>query len=310
MTEKSDKKPTGKQRKGRKTPELIWTPFGERPNVRDDNNRLISMVMMGQSRRKGQLGHNWLPRNTAKIPNCDTLAGEIETNMLRDTTFRPVNQFIDNGLSEFYSANPNLVIDSMCVLMEQGLIERADFDEVFDQVYPFSEAEWKIDKDYEKYQWKAYQNLTNNKAKGYPPKGKRTETDFKQWLKEQPLVYVKSWKGKVTAYGREFNTQFAMSKIDSFPARGHPATGLSNYFVGNRALGDRPILKHLLKVPGVPNPKYIRGQPSKTNMAAYPNRKRTATERKKVRSATAPTPDDNFGDDAISRLMRGETVTN
>ena len=45
-------------------------------------------------------------------------------------------------------------------------------------------------------------------------------------------------------------------------------------------------------------------------MAAYPNRKRTVTERKKVRSATAPTPDDNFGEDAISRLMAGETVSN
>ena len=310
MTEKSNKKPTGKQRKGRKTPELIWTPFGERPNVRDDKNKLVSMVMVGEVRRKGKLGHNWLPRDTAKIPNCDTLAGEIETNMLRDTAFRPVNQFIDNGLSEFYSANPNLVIDSMQILMEQGLIERADFDEVFDQVYPFSEVEWVVDEDYETYQWKAYQNLTNSRAKGYPPKGERTETDFKQWLKEQPLVYVKSWKGKVTAYGREFNTQFAVSKIDSFPGRGHPATGLSNYFVGNRAMGGKPILKGMLMIPGTAHSKYIRGLRSKTNMAAYPRKRQTASERKKVRQQKAPTMEENFGSDPLARLMAGETVTN
>lgn len=310
MTEKSNKNQKGKQKKGRRTPELVWTPFGERPNIRDENNKLVSMVTQGESRRKGVLGHNWLPRSTAKIPTCDTLAGEIETNMLRDTEFRAVNQFIDNGLSEFYSANPNLVIDSMCILMEQGLIERADFDEVFDQVYPFSEAEWKIDEDYEKYQWKAYQNLTNSKASGYPPKGKRTEADFKQWLKHQPLVYVKSWKGTVTANGRKFPTQFCVSKIASFPGRGHPATGLSNYFVGNRAMGGRPILKGMLMIPGIQQSKYIRGLRSRTNMSAYPRKRQTASERKKVRQKKAPTMEENFGSDPLARMMAGETVTN
>jgi len=303
MSNKNHKK-TGKNKAPRGPNELYTTARGHKPpQIRDKKGNLIEFEYVGDKGSKSF----WQKKSVMDTPNCDSLVREILTNMTRDTAFRPVNQFIDNGLSGFYSANPNLVIDAMNILMSSGEIDRFDFDEVFDRVYPFSEAEWEVDEDYENYQWEVFQNLTNAKLPDYPEKGKRTKIHFNKWLETQPAVYVKEWEGKVKCYGRDHKVSFCVAKIKNRP---HQITGLTNYFVGNRALGDRPILKHLLKVAGTPHPKYIRGRREKTNMAAYPNRKRTISERKKVRSETAPTPDDNFGEDAISRLMAGETVSN
>ena len=304
MTKKNHNKQGGKKKAPRGPNELYTTSRGHKPpQIRDKRGNLVDFEHVGDRGSKSF----WQKKSVMDVPTCDSLVREIRTNMTRDPEYRAVNHFIDNGLSGFFSANPNLVIDAMNILMSSGEIDQFDFDEVFDRVYPFSETEWKIDEDYETYQWEVFQNLTNVKLPGYPTKGKRTKIHFNKWLETEPTVYVKEWEGKVKCYGREHKVSFSVAKVKN---RAHPRTQLTNYFVGNRALGDRPILKHLLKVPGTPHPKYIRGQPSKTNMAAYPNRKRTATERKKVRSETAPTPDDNFGSDAISRLMAGETVSN
>lgn len=300
MTNKNNTKQGGKKKAPRRPNELYSTSRGHKPpQIRDKRGNLVDFEHVGDRGSKSF----WQKKSVMDIPTCSSLVREIRTNMTRDTNYRAVNHFIDNGLSGFFSANPNLVIDAMNILMSNGEVDRFDFDEVFDKVYPFSETEWVVDEDYEKYQWEVFQNMTNVSLPDYPEKGKRTKIHFSKWLETQPAVYVKSWEGKVKCYGRDHKVSFSVAKVNNRP---HPRTQLTNYFVGNRALGDRPILKHLLKVPGIPNTKYIRGQPSKTNMAAYPNRKRTATERKKVRSETAPTPDDNFGEDAIARLMSGE----
>ncbi len=86
-------------------------------------------------------------------------------------------------------------------------------------------------------------------------------------------------------------------------------TGVTRYFVGNRAMGDKPI--HLwLRLPGTPDAKYIRGMPGNTNMRAMPSPAKIRIMRREARQMTNPTAEDNFGDDVVAKLLRGETVSN
>lgn len=312
MTNKNQNQKRRKQRPKKFIPNLVTTRWGRRPQKRDKNNRLIDFQFVGKTETRDKDNKPipvsyWQKKSVMDIPTCDTLVREIRTNMTRDPAFRIVNQFINNGLSEFYSANPNLVIDSMNILMANGEIDEYDFDEVFEQTIPFNKVEWKLDKDYNTYKWEEYQAASDEKiGSRFPPQGKRSKTDFSKWLETQSKVYVKQWKGKVRAYGRQFNTEFAVSKIKGHP---HRHTGLSNYFVGNREKGDRPILHSMLKIKTIPAPKYIRGLPEDTIMGAYPSMKRIAAERLKARRQIELTPDETFGDNAMDRLMSGETLT-
>jgi hypothetical protein len=315
MTNKNQNKnqnQKGKQQRRKKTPTLVTTIWGSRPQKRDKNNRLIDYEFVGKTEKRDKDGKlipisYWQKKSVRDIPTCDTLVREIRTNMTRDPAFRIVNHFTNNGLSEFFSANPNLVIDSMNILMANGDIDEYDFDEVFEQTIPFNKVEWKLDKDYNTYKWEEYQAASDDKiGSRFPPQGKRSKTDFSKWLETQSKVYVKEWKGKVQAYGRQFKTEFAVSRIKGHP---HRHTGLSNYFVGNRAEGDRPILQSMLKIKTIPAAKYTRGLPENTIMAAYPSKKRIAAERLKARRQIELTPDETFGDNAMDRLMSGETLT-
>ena len=272
----------GTKSKPRKSPHLVVTKKGRRPRVTDKNNKLIEMQWVGDIRRQVTTKDGskyfieesfWQRKSVTEIPTCDSIASDIITSMTKDPEFRVVNYFVDNGLSEFYAANPNIVIDAMNILMTTGQIDQYDFDEVFEQVKPFDKVDWKLDKDYENYLWEVYQTRSNNKLRGYPPKGERTKEDFRDWLVTEPKIYVKQWKGKVQAYGRNFNIEFAVAKRTGRP---HRVTKLSNYVVGNRISGDRPVIKCMYKELDTPEPKYIRGLPEQTTMAAYPSKRRIA----------------------------------
>ena len=249
----------------------------------------------------------WQRKSVTEIPTCDSIASDIITSMTKDPAFRVVDYFVDNGLSEFYAANPNLVIDAMVTLMTTGQIDQYEWDEVFEQVHRFSQTEWELDKDYQKYLQELYQVKSNNTLSGYPPKGERTKEDFRDWLLTEPKIYVKQWKGKVQAYGRNFNIEFAVAKRTGRP---HRVTKNSNYVVGNRISGDRPVIKCMYKELDTPKPKYIRGLPEQTNMAAYPSKRRIAENRLKARREIALTPDEVFGDDAWDRFKAGGTLSN
>ena len=310
----------GTKSKPRKSPQLVVTKKGRRPQVTDKNNNLIEMQWVGDIRRQVTnkdgskyfiVESTWQRKSVTEIPTCDSIASDIITSMTKDPAFRVVDYFVDNGLSEFYAANPNLVIDAMNILMTTGQIDQYDFDRVFEQVKPFNKVDWKLDKDYENYLWEVYQARSNNKLSGYPPKGERTKEDFRDWLLTEPKIYVKQWKGKVQAYGRNFNIQFAVAKRTG---RSHRVTKFSNYVVGNRISGDRPVIKCMYKELDTPKPKYIRGLPEQTDMAAYPSKRRIAENRLKARREIELTPDEVFGDNAMARLLataeNGETLSN
>ena len=295
-----DKKKHNSNKRNR-TPDLIKTKRGERPvRTKDSKGNLVDYLWVGDS---GGISL-WQKASVLAIPTCDSIVREIKTSMIRDPEFRAVNHFTDNGLSDFYSANPNLVIDSMNILMASGELDRFDFDEVFDQVHPFSETEWEIDRDHKAFLKEQYMSLSDEKLDGYPKKGERTEEDFNDWLDTKPVVEVKSWAGKVKANDKDFNVRYCVARIKN---RRHPKTKRTNYFVGNRIGGDKPILFNMLNIPGTSAPKYIRGRPSKTNMLAYPKRKKVAQLRKKARSGMVNDVIDTT--DVLNRLKAGESFT-
>jgi len=291
----------GKNRKSR-TPDLVSTKRGERPQVRGPGGRKMPMIFVGH---KGGSSF-WMSADSHSIPTCNSLVTTIIRNMADDPEYSVVNQFT-GGLSDFYSANPNLVIDSMAMLMTDGHIDQADFDEVFDQVYPFNEVEWEIDANYEKEAIKGFMEMPNERLKEYPDKENRTKSDADKWFRTKPdTVLVKKWSGEVKANGRVFKVKFALEKADLPP---DAKTGITRYFVGNRAMNDKPI--HLwLRLPGTPNAKYIRGIPMNTNMRAMPSPAKIRNMRRTARQKTNPTAEDNFGDDVYAKLLRGETVSN
>ena len=295
------RKTQGNNRKSR-TPDLVSTRRGERPSVRGPNGRKLPMIFVGH---KGGSSF-WQSAESHAIPTCNSLVITIIRNMADNPDYSVVNEFT-GGLSDFYSANPNLVIDSMAMLMTDGHIDQADFDEVFDQVYPFSATGWEIDANYEKEAIKGYMEMSNERLKGYPKKEDRTIVDATEWLNTKPkMILVKKWKGEVKANGRKFKVNFALEKAALPP---DVKTGVTRYFVGNRAMGDKPI--HLwLRLPGTPDAKYIRGMPGNTNMRAMPSPAKIRIMRREARQMTNPTAEDNFGDDVVAKLLRGETVSN
>ncbi len=307
----------GTKSRSRKSPHLVVTKTNERPHKRDKNNRLISMQWVGNIRRqvtnkdgsKYSVSKSiWQMTSDANTPTCDSIASDIVTRIAQHPEeFRVADYFVGNGLSEFYAANPNLVIDAMVILMTTGQIDQYEWDEVFEQVHPFSEAEWELDKDYEKYLWELYQAKGDDSLIGYPAKGERTKEDFRAWLVTEPKIYVKQWKGKVQAYGRNFNIEFTVAKRTGHP---HRVTKNSNYVVGNRISGERPVIECLYKQLDTPKPKYIRGKTEQTKMAAYPSKRKIAEKRLKARREIALTPDEVFGDDAWDRFKAGGTLSN
>ena len=311
----------GTKSRQRKSPLLVVAKKDQRPYKRDRNNRLISMQFKGNIRRQVTKKDGskyfvedgiWQTTSDANTPTCDSISSDIITRIAQNPEeFRVVDYFVGNGLSEFYAAHPNLVIDAMVTLMTTGQIDQYEWDEVFEQVHPFSKAEWELDKDYQKYLWELYQAKGDDSLIGYPAKGKRTKEDFRAWLVTEPKIYVKQWKGKVQAYGRNFNVEFAVAKRTGRP---HSITKYSNYVVGNRILSERPVIECLYRQLDTPKPKYIRGKTEQTKMAAYPSKRKIAEKRLKARREIALTPDEQFGADAMTRLLatakNGETLSN
>ena len=118
------------------------------------------------------------------------------------------------------------------------------------------------------------------------------------------MVEVKSWAGKVKANDKDFNVRYCVARIKN---RRHPKTKRTNYFVGNRIGGGQADSVQYAEHPRTSAPKYIRGRPSKTNMLAYPKRKKVAQLRKEARSGMVNDVIDTT--DVLNRLKAGESFT-
>jgi len=189
MTDKDYNKNKSNHKQNRIGPITI-TNKGKLPRGKTKNNRNLKFELVAEDGKQSY----WATLH--EKPNCNEVARTLASMPHKLTgTF-----LVDCFQSDWYKANPNLVIDVMAILMQDGYIDQDDCDIVFSKTYPFSEAkwvedtEWKADaikaltklnpnfsdlsKERQEKQIKSYMNAQNLKKGGYVKK-KRKRKPYK-----------------------------------------------------------------------------------------------------------------------------------
>lgn len=264
-------------------------------------------------RHRGSNGKNikfelFVPHS--RIPNCNELAKTLAAapHLLSGKFLR--DYFSYGG----FAANPSLVIDTMLILMDDGLIDQKDADTVFDNVFPFNKVEWIEDAKWKEDCIKGFYSLSNNRLPNFPKKGKRTEEDAETWFetKVASKLLVKTWSGTVTANGRKFKTFFSIEKAALLDAH----DGRTRYYLGNRSKGDSPMRSQYMKLPGWVNRPLRHKRGKRTNVRASAFAKMGRALRRKLTQGTAPEKEetatlaDMYGEDALTLLLQGKTLGN
>jgi len=211
-----------------------------------------------------------------------------------------------------FAANPSLVIDSMQILMGNGLIDQEDFDMVFQKVYPFRETKWVKDESYRNDCMEGFMAFGDKRVPGFPKKNQRTEEDFERWFATKPQkLFVMKWSGTVRSNGKDFGVNFSIEKS---PLKPDP-DGRSRYHVGNKSQGDEPMRSQFMRLPQWSNKpiKHKRGR--RNNVRPYAFAKMGASLRKKLSSGeivqtekSTITFADKYGSDVLELLKQGETI--
>jgi len=272
----------------------------------------IFVVEEGQlPRHRGSNGKNikfelFVP--DSRVPNCYELAKTLAAapHLLNGKFL--VRYFSYGG----FAANPSLVIDSLQILMTNGLIDQDDFDAVFQSVYPFRNAEWVEDESYRDDCMEGFMAFSNKRVPDSPKKGERTEDDFEAWFATKPQkLFVMKWEGDVRSNGKTFGVTFSVEKAPLKP----DGDGRTRYHVGNKSLGDEPMRSQFMRLPKWSNKPIKHKRGKRSNVRPYAFAKMGAALRKRLSEGPVTEQDlnkslaDKYGSDVMEQLKAGKTIT-
>jgi|LWDU01.1.fsa_nt_gi hypothetical protein len=244
----------------------------------------------------------------SRVPNCYELAKTLAAAPhLLNGKF--LSRYFSYG---GFAANPSLVIDSMQILMGNGLIDQDDFDAVFQNVYPFRKSEWVEDESYRNDCMEGFMAFSDKRVPGSPKKGQRTEQDFDAWFATKPqTLFVMKWEGDVRSNGKTFGVNFSVEKSPLKPDE----DGRTRYHVGNKSLGDEPMRSQFMRLPKWSNKPIKHKRGKRSNVRPYAFAKMGAALRKRLSEGPATEQDlhkslsDKYGSDVLELLKSGETIT-
>jgi hypothetical protein len=300
-------------------PKALYWPREKRDLVRAlralrlvEDKTPIFVVEEGQlPRHRGANGKNikfelFVP--DSRVPNCYELAKTLAAAPhLLNGKF--LSRYFSYG---GFAANPSLVIDSLQILMGNGLIDQEDFDAVFQSVYPFRNAEWVKDESYRDDCMEGFMAFSNKRVPDSPKKGERTEEDFEAWFATKPQkLYVMSWEGDVRSNGKTFGVTFSVEKAPLKPDE----DGRTRYHVGNKTRGDEPMRSQFMRLPKWSNKPIKHKRGKRSNVRPYAFAKMGAALRKRLTEGTVTEQDlnkslaDKYGSDVMEQLKAGKTIT-
>lgn len=221
------------------------TKRGKLPRRKNVKGKALKFELIGED-----------PKNSYWIllqekPNCNELARTLASMPHKLSG----NFLVDCFQSNWYKANPNLVIDVMAILMTEGYIDQEDCDIVFKKTYPFSEAKWVEDTE-----WKAdcitgflttgKKAMTGKKVSSYPKPADRTKEDAEDWFQTHvpAKLEVLSYKGEMKNNHKDatvIKVAFEVERMAVKPA----ASGRTKYHIGNRDKGDQPARTQFMRLP-------------------------------------------------------------
>jgi hypothetical protein len=234
---------------------IVVTKKGRLPKQKREDGKLIKYELVDEDYKQSY----WLYQPT--FPNCNELARTLASmpHMLTGTFL------VECFSSKWYNANPNLVIDVMAILMQDGYIDQEDCDTVFSKVYPFSEAKWVEDAKWKADAFEAFFELTGRLVSSYPNKGERTQEDAEDWFENHvpAKLEVLKWKGQLENKNKDKNSisiAFEVERAVIMPG----ASGRTKYHIGNRNKGDQPARTQFLRFPKFKHRtiRHIRGRRS------------------------------------------------
>jgi hypothetical protein len=253
MTDKDYNKNKSNHKQNRIGPITI-TNKGKLPRGKTKNNRNLKFELVAEDGKQSY----WATLH--EKPNCNEVARTLASMPHKLTgTF-----LVDCFQSDWYKANPNLVIDVMAILMQDGYIDQDDCDIVFSKTYPFSEAEWVEDTEWKADAIKAFYVMTGKKVSSYPKnKEERTAEQAEDWFRNHvpAKLEVLKWKGDlVRNNGKPISIQFELERAAVKP----DSSGRTKYHIGNRNKGDQPARTQFMRFPAFKHKpiRHIRGRRS------------------------------------------------
>jgi hypothetical protein len=254
----NNKKQKSKSKQHRNVGPIVITKKGILPRIKKwfkNNNK--TQTVRYEIIAEDYQGSFWVEQ--PKYPNCNEIA----------RTLASFPQMITGGFlvrcfeTRWFNANPNVVIDTLAILMERGVIDQDVCDEVFGKLTPFSNAKWVEDTHWKKDAIEAFFAL-DRKVGGYPKnKEERTAEMAEDWFKNQvsEKLEVLQWIGTVNGYadkdGKPIPIEFALERMVLPP----DAKGRTRYHIGNRAQGDQPARTQFWGFPKFATTiKHIRGR--------------------------------------------------